>query len=150
MKYFCTECSYVYDEAFWDEIEEIKPWTKIENIKICPICWEEDSFYFVNEEANYLDENTSTLKELDHFIELEKLDHWKLKVIISENEHSMEKEHRIASVSIFDEYGELVEEKFLEEDFSWDIILEDYDLGDFEIRIKCNRHWVFARKFENF
>ncbi len=149
MKYFCTNCSYNYDEAFWDEIEEIEAWTNIEDFENCPSCWEFDSFMFVKEEVNYLDEFTKDIKELEHFIEIEKSENDKIKVIIAEAEHPMDENHRIASVSVFDEYWDLVEEKFLKDELESETILDNYNLEDFEIRVKCNKHWVFARKFEN-
>ncbi len=150
MKYFCTYCNYSYDEAFWDEIEEIEAWTKIDFLDFCPCCLESDSFFPVEEEINYLDKNSNLPKDLEHFIEFKKTKDNKLKIIISENNHPMEKEHKIASVSIFDEYGDLVEERFLKDDFWEEIIFDNYDLDNFEIRIKCNKHGIFARKFENF
>lgn len=151
MKYFCIHCSYVYDEAFWDETEGIEAGTKIEDIQVCPSCGEIDSFLFVNEEVNYVDESTTDLKELEHFIEAKKLENWEIFIIISDWEHPMEPEHKIASVSLFDEYGELIEEKFLKEENAhiWEQIFSDYGLDIFEIRVKCNKHWVFARRFEN-
>lgn len=149
MKYFCTTCNYNYDEAFWDEIEEKEAGTKIWNMEICPNCGEVDSFLFVKEEVNYVDENTFLIKELEHFIEIEQQEeNWNLKVIIWESEHPMDENHTISSVSLFDEYWDLVEEKFLKNEVVSETFFSDYGLDNFEIRVKCNKHWVFARKFE--
>lgn len=146
MKYLCTNCSYTFDEAFWDESEEIAPATKIEEIDICPACLEKDTFYQIKEEAIYIEDNTNDIFEQEHFIELEHKNR-KLNVKIWDLDHPMEKDHRILSVMLFDEYGDLVYEKFLN---IWDdlnLVFDDYDLDEVEIRVKCSKHGNFAKKF---
>lgn len=149
MKYLCTNCGYTYDESSWDETEEILPWTKIEDLISCPNCFESDSFFQIKEEIIYLDENTVDKVELEHQIEINHT--WQnIEVTVWNNSHPMEKEHRILSISLFDEYSDLVEEKFLKEDDDTFVIFDNYNLDEIEIRVRCNKHWIFGRKFELF
>jgi len=60
----------------------------------------------------------------------------------------MEAEHRILSIWLFDEYWDLVEEKFLNVDDDSVVTFDNYDLDDIEIRVRCSKHGIFARKFE--
>lgn len=146
MKYLCTNCSYVYEESFWDEVEWIEAWTKIESFDACPVCDEFDTFHHIEEEIIYIEEDTGDALELLHFIDATKQD-WTIQVTIWNNIHPMWKEHRISWVWLFDEYWELLEEEFLWVESDLSIDFYDYDLDDFEIRVKCNEHNLFARKF---
>ena len=56
-------------------------------------------------------------------------------------------DHRIAWVWLFDEYEDLVEERFLKSDDDSVVVFDDYWLTDFEVRIKCTQHKLFAKKF---
>jgi rubredoxin len=146
MKYLCVNCNYIYDEALWDSTEWIKAWTKIEELEICPVCFEYDIFEPIKEEVIYIEEDTKDKFELAHFIEVEKKN-WVLKVVIWGNSHPMWEEHRICWAWLFDEYWDLVDEEFLSAD--WDSIVEfvDYDLWEFEVRVMCSQHKLFGRKF---
>lgn len=146
MKYLCTNCSYTFDEAFWDEWEEIEAGTKIDTFLSCPVCFEEDSFFQIKEEVNYIHKNTNDKIELEHFIKIYHKNR-KIEVEIWNNSHPMEKDHRILSVSLFDEYWDLVLEKFLWEDDDTFVVFDDFDLDIVEVRVKCSKHWLFARKF---
>jgi desulfoferrodoxin (superoxide reductase-like protein) len=69
----------------------------------------------------------------------------KINVSVWEDEnHPNEESHFISSIQLFDEYGDLVEEKFLNPSDNWIAIFDDYDLDEFEIRVICNLHWVFG------
>jgi desulfoferrodoxin (superoxide reductase-like protein) len=61
--------------------------------------------------------------------------------------HPMWESHRITSISLYDEYEDLIEEKFM--DYDEDPIVEfDFDdLGEYEIRCRCSLHWVWWKKF---
>lgn len=146
MKYICTNCGYVFDEALWDEVEEINWWTKIEKLDCCPSCLELDSFFQIKEEVIYIWENTNDKIEQEHFINIFHKDR-KIEVEIWWNSHPMEKEHRLLSIWLFDEYWDLVEEKFLKEEDDTFVIFDDYDLDYLEIRLRCNKHWIFGKKF---
>lgn len=147
MKYICTNCGYVFDEALWDEVEEIEWSTKIDCLDCCPVCLELDSFFQIKEEVIYLDENTIDKIEREHFININH--NWRqIEVVVWWNSHPMEKEHRLLSIALFDEYWDLVEEKFLKEDDDTIVKFDNYDLDEIEIRVRCNKHWNFARKFE--
>lgn len=147
MKYLCTSCNYVFDEALWDIWEDIIAWTKIENIEKCPVCEEYDTFHHINEEINYIDDNDLDYMEASHYIDLKHID-FQFKIIVWNDVHPMWGDHRIAWIALFDEYGDLVEEKFLKEDEETIIYFDDYDLDIFEIRLKCTQHKIFAKRFE--
>ena len=70
MKYACTNCWYVFDEALWDEVEWVENWTKIDCLDCCPVCLENDSFFQIKEEVIYVDENTIDKVEREHLIEI--------------------------------------------------------------------------------
>jgi len=55
----------------------------------------------------------------------------------------MTEEHFIASVSLYDEVGEIIEEQFLSADFEGEITFSLDYIDDFEIRIRCNQHGVW-------
>ncbi len=146
MKYFCTECSYAFDGDLWDTEEWIKPWDTLDK---CPVCEEYDCFQWIDEEVNYIDDdNNLEALEIDHFPEIE-ISHWKLKVIVGNEIHPMWIEHRIASVWLYDEYGDLIQTNYLELDLEAVTEFEFDDLDEFEIRVKCSTHWVWWKKFKN-
>lgn len=148
MRYICTNCtSYIYDEALWDKYEEISPGTKFEDFVegfVCPSCYESsDFFHEIKDEVNYPNNpNNLTPIEKEHRITY-KIDWNILEVWVDEGQHSMTDDHYIAQIALYDEDGELIEERFLtpEDDT---IIQFDLDyLTDFEIRVKCSQHWVW-------
>lgn len=148
MRYLCTNCSYIYDEGEWDEV--IKQWTRFEKLDysfVCPVCWEEkDGFQEIIEEINYVSEDPYDHLEIDHYLEIDKI--WDiLKVIIGNEIHPMGESHRITSVSLYDEYGELIEEIFLKFDEDPTVEFQFDDLWEFEIRCRCSLHGVWGRKF---
>ena len=95
----------------------------------------------------YLDENTVDKVELEHLPEINH-DWISIEVTVWNNSHPMEKEHRILSIWLFDEYWDLVEEKFLWIDDDTVVVFDDYDLDEIEIRVRCSKHWIFGKKFE--
>jgi len=146
MKYFCTECSYAFDGDLWDKEEWINAWDTLDK---CPVCEEYDCFQWVEEEVNYINsDNNLEALEIDHFPEIE-ISHWKLKVIVGNEIHPMWIEHRIASVWLYDEYGDLIQTNYLELDLEAVTEFEFDDLDEFEIRVKCSTHWVWWKKFKN-
>ena len=145
MKYFCTECSYSYDGDLWDKEEWINPWDKVENR---PVCEEYDCFQWVEEEVNYIDDNNLEALEIDHFPEVEISDN-KLKVKIWNEIHPMWMEHRIAAVSLYDEYWDLIQTNYLELDLEANTEFDFDNLDEFEIRVKCSLHGVWGKKFKN-
>lgn len=146
MKHLCVNCSYIYDEAIWDSWEGLEAWTKIEDIISCPVCDEYDTFHFISEEISYLDDNPRDKFDVEHYIQVNHIDDT-FEVIIGWNTHPMWDDHRIAWVWLFDEYDDLVEERFLKSDDDSVVVFDDYWLTDFEVRIKCTQHKLFAKKF---
>lgn len=154
MRYLCTNCNYIYDESIWDKEEEIKAWTKLDNLWdnfSCPVCWElAEEFHEIKEEVNYIDENNLLWIEMEHFININiNIKNWNLRVDIWKWDfHPSWEEHRISSISLYDEYWDLIEEKFL---MVWEEPVVEFDisdLDDFEIRTRCSLHWVWGRKIE--
>lgn len=145
MKYLCINCNYIYDEAFWDKEENIEIW---EELNQCPICEEYDTFQWIEEEINYINDDDLTWLEIDHFPEVEIKEN-KIFVTVWNEIHPMWPEHRIAAVSLYDEYWDLIKVNYLE--LETEAITEfDFDnLDEFEIRVKCSVHWMWGRKFVN-
>ncbi len=153
MRYLCTNCNYIYDESLWDKEENIESGTLFDDLGDyfeCPVCGDsKDSFHEIKEEVNYItDENTYDLLELDHFIDIYKEDDL-IEVRVWKDLHPSWDEHRITEITLYDEYGDIVETKFLgiweEPDVQFDIS----DLDDFEVRVRCSLHGVWGRKIEN-
>ncbi len=57
--------------------------------------------------------------------------------------------HRIAAVSLYDEYWDLIETNYLELETEAVTEFDFDDLDEFEIRVKCSVHWVWGKKFVN-
>jgi rubredoxin len=148
MRYLCTNCRFIYDEGAGEE--NVAHGTRFEELRDgfeCPVCWEgQESFHEITEEVNQIADNPYDHLEIDHFIET-KIEWEKLIVTIWNEIHPMGESHRITSVSLYDEYWDLVEEKFM--DFDEDPIIEfDFDdLGEYEIRCRCSLHGVWGKKF---
>lgn len=148
MKYICTSCNYIFDES-QDLIENTNLINKIENYERCPVCDEYDTFIWIKEEVNYLDDNSFWFLEFDHLPIVELIDEEKqiIKVTAWKWPHSMTKDHKIISISLYDEYWDLVIEEFLYEDAQPETEFDIYDFDEYEIRIKCINHWVWGKKF---
>jgi rubredoxin len=152
MKYVCTNCNYVYDESIWDIEEEIKAWTKFYELGdyfSCPVCYEwSENFDLIKEEINYIEsDNPIDIFEIEHF-PIIKIENSILTVVVwKDNRHSMLDEHYISSISLMDEYGDLIEEKFLE---PWDnpkVKFEFDNFDEFEIVVRCTFHWLWGFRF---
>lgn len=153
MRYLCTNCSYIYDEDRWEIDNNIKPGTKFENLWdsfVCPWCNElAEVFHEIKEEINYLSEIPFDALEDEHFINTEFDWENNIKITVWKWEsHSTWAEHRISSIWIYDEYWDLVYEKFYLEDEEAILEFDISDLDDFEIRARCSIHWVWWVKIE--
>lgn len=149
MRYLCTNCSHIYDEALWDDEAWYEAWVKLYEMQdyfVCPVCSETlDYFQEINEEIDYLDKekNLTMEEELHYPVIIQEDSKIKISVWIEEN-HPNEESHFISSIQLIDEYGDLVEEKFLNPIDKWITEFNNYDLDEFEIRVICNLHWVFG------
>ncbi len=155
MRYLCTNCNYVYDESLGDEIENIESGTKFYDLwdKFkCPVCGEnQDSFQEIIDEVNYIDENNILWNiDLEHFINIENLGEDRIEVSVGKNNlHSSEKEHRITSITLLDEYWDIVNEEFLQ---VWQEPVVEFnisDLDEYEIQARCNIHGLWGKKMKN-
>lgn len=115
----------------------------------CPVCGEgSDFFHEIREEVQYIEnEYTKDPMEADHFIETEILSD-KLRVTIGNGIHPMWDSHRITSVCLYDDYGDLIEEKFLWIDEDPIVEFDFDDMWEFEIRVRCSLHGVWGKKIK--
>lgn len=150
MRYLCTNCNYIYDESLWEKDDGIEPWTRFDELwdyYVCPVCGEcSDIFQEIKEEINYIkNDHTLDFVENEHFIDTE-VDWNNLRVTIWKEIHPFWDDHRITEVSLYDEYGDIVESQFLP---SWEEPEVDFnisDLDDFEIRVRCSLHGLWWKK----
>lgn len=148
MKFICTNCNYIFDE-FIDEGEDVI--NKVDEDTVCPACGEQWFFQWIEEIVNYA-EDLDNLKfhELEHIPQIEVVDEQNhiIKVFVWQNEHPMWAEHRLYSISLYDEYWDLVDEEFLNKDADPVVEFDVYDFDEYEIRVKCSLHWVWGRRIE--
>jgi len=114
---------------------------------LCPGCEECGHFHEIEEEINIIDEsNQEEYLELEHIPVINILDNSMLQVRVGRESHAMWPDHRISTISLYDEYGDLIQEEFLEED---DEAMAEFDVSDFddiEIRVRCSLHGTWSRK----
>ncbi len=149
MRYICINCNYLYDESLWDIWEGLEAWTTFKKMlwkRTCPSCWWSiDDFQWIKEEILYVeDKNNLSNFELKHIPKIEFLEDNKIKVVVWETIHPMEKEHFITSISLFDEYWELINETFLTYNEKPEIEFDIDWLDEFEVRARCNLHWLWS------
>jgi len=138
----------MYDEAVWDEKEGINPWTLFEEFDydfVCPSCWESKDYFMEVKEEILQAQNKNNLTNLEklHVPQVQIID-WKAIVKVWEIEHPMIEDHYIYSISLYDEYWDLVEEKLLNIWEKPEVIFDISDLDDFEVRAKCNLDWLWS------
>ncbi len=153
MRYLCTWCNYIYDEDRGEIDENIAAWTKFEELWdtfVCPVCWElPEVFHEIKEEINYLWEIPFDALEAEHFINTEFLWSEKIKITVWKwDSHPVWLEHRISSIWIYDEYWDIVFEKFFADEEDAILEFDISDLDDFEVRTRCTIHWVWGVKIE--
>ncbi len=149
MIYICTHCSnYSYDESRWDKAEWLAAWTLFDDIDFdftCPTCGaSKDFFLSIKEEvleAN--DKNNLSYLEKAHIPKIE-IKWEECLVEVGYDLHPMIEEHYVYSIWLYDEYWDLVEEKLLtfEDEPVANFNISDFD--EFEIRSRCNNHWVWT------
>ena len=143
----------MYDEDKWEIWDDIQPWTKFENLWdsfVCPWCGElPEVFHEITEEINYLWEIPFDVLEAEHYINTEIQDEDNIVITIWKwDSHPAWSEHRVSSIWIYDEYGDIVYEKFFLEDEDAILEFDISDLDDFEIRARCSIHGVWGVKIE--
>jgi len=150
MKYTCTECRYIYDEAFGDISENLEAGKSIYELETfsCPGCsWSVDNFQEIREEilqAN--DPDNLSMVESEHIPWIHFLDDkpGMIEVLVWNPPHGMFPEHYIGSISLYDEEGDMVEEKLLSPDDDPVTKFDISDLDSFSIRAKCNVHGIWS------
>ena len=148
MKYSCTECGYVFDEAKGEPDDGVEPGTKLEDLGeffTCPSCYTDASaFVSAKEEVNYPMGEKLTNIEKEHKIVYEVRGNI-LSVKIGEEEHVMGQDHYISSISLMDENNELIEERFLKAQDDGAEVEFDIDyIENFEIICRCTQHGLWG------
>lgn len=152
MRYMCVTCNYIFDESQWDKEENIPAWTKIDDLYWCPVCWDFESFQWIQEEVNYAeDDHQLRLLEIEHIPQIQTISHDSsqriIEVTIWLSWHPMWEEHRITSILLYDEYWDLIMEEFLWSEREPKVQFDISDLGKYEIVARCSIHWLWGRKF---
>ncbi|PIE85528.1 hypothetical protein CSA08_01590 [Candidatus Gracilibacteria bacterium] len=153
MRYLCTNCNYIYDEIIGDIDLGIEGGTKYDDLPYsfcCPVCMEgKEHFSAIVEEVYYLDGKSKYKSgiEREHMI-FYKLEDEVLYVNVGGDSHSYSEEHYIMNISIFDEYGDLIEEHILTKDDNPETTFEDFDFDEVEVRITCSLHGVWGIKLK--
>ena len=154
MKFACAGCMYAYDESIWEPAVGIDAGTHFDDLWdefYCPQC-EGNKIHFslLEQEINYpLDYEELTGLESEHFpIFIDKEEDW-VKVQVGERIHESHEEHYVSSVTIYDEYEEMIEEKVL---LSSEEAIVEFDVDHseiYEIRVNCISHGLWARKIQH-
>lgn len=146
MKFICTNCNYIFDEFIDDGEDTIE---KVDDETMCPACYEYNTFQWIIEEVNYAqDINNLEFFEIEHIPQIDIIDEKNhiIKVSVWQKEHPMWENHRLYSISLYDEYWDLINEEFLNKNDLPEIEFDVYNFDEYEIRIKCNLHWVWGKK----
>ncbi len=156
MRYLCTNCNYIYDEWMGEKTDGITSGVRCDDDFVCPNCEECGYFHEIEEEINIIDEsNQEEYLELEHIpvINIKKPVSYEgakegvmLEVRVGRESHPMWPEHRISTIALHDEYGDLIQEEFLEEDNEAMAEFDVSDFDDIEIRVRCSLHGTWSRK----
>lgn len=148
MRYLCTSCNYIYDETLGEEdFQQGTSFDELGDYFTCPVCWAlKEEFHGIEEEVNQISDNPNDPLEIDHFIETQ-ITWEKLIVTVWNAIHPMWDSHRIAAVSLYDEYWDLIETKFMQQDVDPIIEFDFDDLAEYEIRVQCSLHGMWGKKF---
>jgi len=89
--------------------------------------------------------------EREHIPSIIHMDDKEVEVCTGIDMHPSGEDHRITTMWIHDEYGEIVEEHFFEVDEDPVYVFDIEDLDEFEIRATCNQHgtwstWIIENK----
>ena len=143
-------CWYIYDEALWDHVDNIEPWTNIdtlinENIH-CPVCSASfDDFSPIEDEILYAEDpqNLNHL-EMEHIPHIVYQDDSRIEVSVGKELHTMDDDHRITAMYLVDDEGHIVEEVFImpDEEPIYEFDISDLDI--FELRSSCSKHWLWS------
>lgn len=146
MKYFCSNCSYFYDEIIWDVDLWIEPGISFDSLPndfFCPFCdTHKDDFVLLESEIYYISDiyNMTNLEKI-HMPEYEIS--WD---ILKYNlEHDVKPDHFISKIELYDDSWDLVDTHFFWKDsyeISWVFDLDYVDW--FEFRVYCVKEWIFS------
>lgn len=149
MRYICTNCHFVFDESLWVPEAGVDPQSSFSELNydfVCPQCESpKEHFDLINEEVLSPDD-MDCLSELEA-LHLPKFEiKWEtLSVSIGlVDDHPMEWNHNILSILLYDEYGDLIEEKMITEDTVAECEFDVSYLDEFEIRSRCSLHWTWS------
>ena len=132
-----------------EKSDGVEPGTRCDEDFLCPGCDEYGTFHEIQEEVNIIDAtNNEQHLELEHIPVLNTLDNGILQVRVWRQAHPMWSDHRITTIALYDEYGDLIEEKFIDEDEEAFAEFDSSDLDDYEIRIRCSLHGTWWMRIE--
>ncbi len=139
----------MYDESMWDSREGLEPWTTIDKMMwnhSCPSCGGSiEDFQKIEEEVLYAEfPESKWIFEMKHVPFVKFLSSDKISVRVWEVEHPMEEEHFISSIILYDEYWDIIEEKFLTYEQKPEAEFETTDLDYFEVMARCNLHGLWS------
>ncbi len=148
MRYFCTDCSHIYDEAIGDPEMDFDAGVKIDELTefYCPNCEASaDMFQPIVEEVLYAeDPEYLSWAEREHIPHILHRDDKEVEFSIGQEVHVMWDDHRITTAVLYDEYGDVVEEHFFSVDEDPIHVFHIEDLDSFEIQASCNQHGVWS------
>lgn len=147
MRYLCTNCNYIYDEWMGEQTDGIESGVRCDDDFLCAWCWESGHFHEIEEELNIIDAtNQDQYLELEHIPVIQIKDNSLLEVRVWRESHPMWPTHRISTIAIHDEDGDMIEQQFLSEDDQavGEFNVDGYD--DIEIRIRCSLHGTWSKK----
>ncbi len=149
MKFLCVNCSYIFDEALGDESEWIMPGTSIDAIEEnihCPWCdGSFEDFSPIEDEILYVeDAQNLTHLEREHIPNILYQDLQRVEVMIGEEIHPTDDEHRITAIYLVDEEWHIVEEVFIMPDEEPIVEFDISGLENYEIRASCSQHGVWS------
>lgn len=126
----------------------MEPGTKIDDLSgfYCPNCEADgDMFQPIVEEVLYADTpGFLSGPEKEHIPHIIHMDEKEVEVCVGEDVHPMGDDHRITTIELYDEYGELLQEHFFEVDEDPVYVFHTEDLDEFEIRSCCTQHGVWS------
>lgn len=150
MRFLCTNCGHIYDEALWDPYEDIGPGTNIDlliNEDIhCPACDESfEEFAPIEDEILYTEKQWQKNElEKEHIPYILYQDHHKLEVCVWEEMHVNTESDRITAIYLVDDEEHIVEEVFIMPDEEPICEFDISGIDTFELRASCSRHGLWS------
>lgn len=151
MRYLCVNCSYIYDEALWDETDGIEAGTCVDQVDDdthCPGCdGSFEDFSPIEDEIIYVENiDHMTHAEREHLPRITYKDSQRVEVCIWDEEelHPSGEDHRVTAMYLVDDEGHIIEELFIMLDEDPVAEFDVSGLESFEIRASCSQHGLWS------